>query len=169
MDECRLVNRRHTRHSSLAGVLTCSLLHTGDDAVGGDDKQWVLKRDDSTVGQSTTTQGKTNDECRHACIATTWCAGYVYKHTDDSSKCSSEPEFCKGACTLLETLKVWRTSVGSVNSYRCSGDHHSLTAEAFSIPAAMPPSLRPVLVHTALCWRWWCCRSRPGAAPPPVG
>merc|ERR1719482_710401 len=99
-------------------TVVCKLVHTGDDAVGGDDKRWHIARQHDGVGQTSVIQDQTAAQCAAACSSTSWCTGFLHKHTDDHN-CDSEAEFCNGACTLLENLLVAATSVDYVDSHTC--------------------------------------------------
>ena len=127
--------------SSSTGGNICTLSHTGDDDAGGDNKRWARPQDRSSVGRSTTTQGKTNAECSQLCIKTSWCTGYLYKHTNDHA-CKDYPAFCNKACTLLERLKVTTTGVDHVYSYTCQGTCGSLNIHCGTGFIAKPASTK---------------------------
>ena len=105
--------------NSAESTSLCTLTHTGD-GDGGDDHRWHIARQNGGVGQTETIQDQTTAQCSAACSSTSWCSGFLLKHTDDHN-CDSEEEFCNGACTLLENLITTGTGVDYVASYDCSG------------------------------------------------
>merc|ERR1712025_908418 len=97
----------------------CKKVHTGDDEVGGNGKRWHIARGNDAVGQTSIIQGQTVAQCSAACKSTSWCKGFLHK-TENDHNCASEPEFCNGACVLVENIIEANTGVDYVNSHDCT-------------------------------------------------